>query len=196
MNILYWNIRGICNSETRTALKNLYSTHKPMLIFIAEPKIDFVNIPVWYWPTIGVTKYCINNRGSLLPNLWALWGNDVIAMVIFVFDQCIDLEISCYQSTVYIAAVYASTYYIGRRQLWADLTHLEGCFQGSWLFLGDFNAVLGAHEKRGRRPPPSLSCEDFLNWTNANILNHLPTLGSFFTWTNGRFGTENIALRL
>ena len=41
-----------------------------------------------------------------------------------------------------------------------------------------------------------MSCEDFLNWTNANILNHLPTLGSFFTWTNGRFGIENVALRL
>jgi hypothetical protein len=55
---------------------------------------------------------------------------------------------------------------------------------------------LGAHEKRGRLPPPSLSCEDFLNWTNANILTHLPTLGSFLTWTNGRFGTANVALRL
>ena len=91
-----------------------------------------------------------------MPNLWALWGNDVIATVIFVSDQCIALEISYYQSTVYIAAVYASTYYIGHRQLWADLTHLQGYFQGPWLFLGDFNAVLGAHEKRGRRPPPSL----------------------------------------
>jgi hypothetical protein len=83
MNILYWNIRGICNFETCTALKNFYLTHKPMLILIAEPKIDFVNIPAWYWPTIGVTKYCINNRGSPLPNLWALWGNDVSASYSF-----------------------------------------------------------------------------------------------------------------
>ena len=35
-----------------------------------------------------------------------------------------------------------------------------------------------------------------MNWTNANILNHLQTLGSFLTWTNGRFGTENAALCL
>jgi len=46
------------------------------------------------------------------------------------------------------------------------------------------------------RPPPPMSGEDFLNWTNANVLNHLPTLGSFYTWTNGRFGYENVALRL
>ena len=52
------------------------------------------------------------------------------------------------------------------------------------------------HEKRSRRPPPTLSCEDFLNWSNANILKHLPSWGSFFTWTNGRFGNENVALHL
>jgi len=196
MNLLYWNVRGISNFDTQIALKNLYMSHKPMIIFIAEPMVNFAQIPTWYWLTIGVSKYCINNRGPLLPNLWALLGNDLLATVIFVSDQCIALEISCYQSTVYIAAVYASTYYLHRRQLWDDLTHLQGCFLGLWLFIGDFNAILGAHEKRGRRPPPSLSCEDFLNWTNANILNHLSTLGSFFTWTNGRFGIENVALHL
>ncbi|XP_039690616.1 uncharacterized protein [Medicago truncatula] len=158
--------------------------------------VNFAQIPAWYWHSIGVSKYCINNRGPLFPNLWALWGNELIATVIFVSDQCIALEISCYQSSVYIAAIYASTYYVKRRQLWADLTYLQGCFQGPWLYMGDFNAILGAHEKRGRRPPPPLSCEDFLNWTNANILNHLPTLGTFYTWTNGRFGDENVALRL
>jgi hypothetical protein len=196
MNILFWNVRGISNSDTRLALKNLFLSHKPSLIFVAEQMVNFAQIPAWYWPYIGVSKYCINNRGPLLPNLWALWGNELITTVIFVSDQCIALEISCYQSSVYIAAIYASTYYVKRRQLWADLTHLQGCFQGPWLYMGDFNAILGAHEKRGRRPPPPLSCEDFLNWTNANILNHLPTLGSFYTWTNGRFGNENVALRL
>ncbi|XP_039686942.1 uncharacterized protein [Medicago truncatula] len=158
--------------------------------------VSFAQIPSWYWPSIGVTKYCINDRGTSIPNLWALWGNDVIASVIFVSNQCIALEISCFNSTVYLAAIYAHNYYVKRRELWADLTNLQGCFQGPWLFVGDFNCILGAHEKRGRRPPPPLSCEDFLNWTNANVLNHLPTLGSFFTWSNGRFGMENVALRL
>ena len=87
--------------------------------------------------------------------LWALWGSEVSANVVFVSDQCIALEISSHQSLVYVAAVYASTFYLKRRQLWADLTNLQGCFQGPWLFIGDFNAVLGAHEKRGRRAPSS-----------------------------------------
>lgn len=173
MNILYWNVRGIGNADTRLALKNFYLSHKPSLIFIAEPMINFHQVPAWYWPSIGVSKYCINNRGSALPNLWALRGNDLHATIIFVSDQCIALEISCFQCSVFIAAIYASNFYL--------VILMQGCFVGPWLFIGDFNAILGAHEKRGRRPPQNLSCEDYLNWSNANILNHLPTLGSFFT---------------
>lgn len=167
-----------------------------MLIFIAEPMINFAQVPSWFWPSIGVSKYCINNRGPLLPNIWALWGSDLLATIVYVSDQCIALELAGYQSPIYIDVVYANNYYVKRHQLWADLTHMQGCFQGPWIFIGDFNAVLGAHEKRGTRPPPILSCTYFLNWTNANILHHLPTLGVFFTWTNGRFGEENVTLRL
>ncbi|KEH15675.1 endonuclease/exonuclease/phosphatase family protein, partial [Medicago truncatula] len=158
--------------------------------------IAFESVPPWYWDSIGVSKYCVNGREILQPNLWALWGREVSAIVMFISDQCIALEISCHQSTVYVAAVYASTFYLKRRQLWAELTNLQGCFQGPWLFIGDFNAVLGAHEKRRRRPPPPLSCIDFMNWSNANLLHHLPTLGAFYTWSNGRLGSDNVALRL
>jgi len=84
MNFLYWNVRGISNSDTRIALKNLYLSHKPMLIFIAEPMINFALVHSWFWPSIGVSKYCVNNRGPLLPNIWALWGSDLLATVVCV----------------------------------------------------------------------------------------------------------------
>lgn len=196
MNVFYWNIRGIGNFDSKIALRNLCLSHKPFIIFIAEPMILFDHVTSWYWNSIGVSHFCLNVGGHLQPNLWALWSKDTLSSVLFVSDQCIALQVSCQQSHVYIAAVYASTFYLKRRQLWADLTNLQRRFQGPWLFLGDFNAVLGAHEKRGCRPPPPLSCLDFLNWSNANLLTHLNTLGAFYSWTNGRLGTANVALRL
>lgn len=51
-----------------------------------------------------------------------------------------------------------------------------------------FNAVLGAHEHRGKGSPCRISCEDFNSWTNGNRLIHIPTRGSDFTWSNGRIG--------
>lgn len=192
MNSFFWNVRGIGNVDTRITLRNLFLTHRPLLLFITEPIIDISQIPTWYWHSIGVLKFCVNDRGSLLPNLWALWGRDISPSIIFVFSQCIVMEILFQPVNVYVAGIYASTSYFSCHHL----TRLIGMYHSPWLFVGDFNAVLGEHEKRGRRPPPSLSCSDFLQWSNANLLSHLPSFGSFFTWSNGRLGLENVALRL
>jgi hypothetical protein len=96
------------------------------------------------------------------------------------------LQIQSLNAVVYVAAIYANNSYLARRRLWADLTRLHYQFIGLWLFLGDFNAVLGAHEKRGKRMPPKNSCDDFLLWTSANQLSHLNTIGVHFTWAKDR----------
>jgi hypothetical protein len=96
------------------------------------------------------------------------------------------LQIQSLNAVVYVAAIYANNSYLARRRLWADLTRLHSQFIGPWLFLGDFNAVLGAHEKRGKRLPPKNSCDDFLLWTSANQLSHLNTIGVHFTWAKDR----------
>jgi hypothetical protein len=106
------------------------------------------------------------------------------------------LEFTVNLNKFYVAAVYASTAYLQRRYLWYDLSHLQNLYVSPWIFVGDFNAVLGAHEKRGRRPPPRISCEDFLSWSNAHSLSHLPTTDVQLSWNNGRLGGDFVALRL
>lgn len=90
----------------------------------------------------------------------------------------------------FYAAIYARTSYLARRNLWVDLNRLQTKHSGPWIFVGDFNAALGAHEKCTRRLPSKISCEDCLLWTNANKLLHLrttTTTGVRFTWDNSRF---------
>lgn len=62
--------------------------------------------------------------------------------------------------------------------------------------MGDFNAILGAHEQRGSRIPSRIACEDFKNWTDAGSLNHIVTRGAEFTWSNGRKGSAHTERRL
>jgi exonuclease III len=45
MKILYWNVRGLANSPTRLALKNLLIAHKPDIVVISEPWMDFDLFP-------------------------------------------------------------------------------------------------------------------------------------------------------
>ena len=117
-------------------------------------------------------------------------------MVRYDSSQCLVLEYVCNDRKIYIAGIYASTNYLLRRQLWAELTGLQNFYVAPWIFVGDFNAILGAHERRGRRLPSSISCNDFHGWTNVNLLLHLDTVAVHFTWYNGRLSSDTVAQRL
>jgi len=80
--------------------------------------------------------------------------------------------------------------------LWTNLKNLLAIFHGPWLFIGDFNSILGAHEKIGRRKPITIACDDFLLWSNANDSTHLQTKGDKYTWNNQRSDSAFIVQRL
>lgn len=67
---------------------------------------------------------------------------------------------------------------------------------GPWIAIGDFNVVLGSHEKKGRGLPSKMSCDDFNDWTNNNLLTNILTKGVQFAWSNGRIGSKFIEKRL
>ncbi|XP_058741658.1 uncharacterized protein LOC131614046 [Vicia villosa] len=66
------------------------------------------------------------------------------------------------------------------------LNVLQCSFNLPWFFFGDFNAIIGAHEHRGRLCPTQVPMKDFNLWTNSNDLIHIPTIGARYTWSNKR----------
>lgn len=95
-----------------------------------------------------------------------------------------------------MASVYASTSYLKRRELWTNLSSLKHFSDKPWVFIEDYNTILGAHEHRGSSNPFRTPIEDFQNWTDSNDSVHLPTRGAEFTWYNGRRGVQLIERRL
>lgn len=83
-----------------------------------------------------------------------------------------------------VSAVYASTSYIERKKLWLELATLQQSHLGPWCFIGDFNAILGAHDKRRGRLPLAAACEEFQAWSDSCNLTHVLTYGASFTWSN------------
>ncbi|KAL6174628.1 hypothetical protein ACLB2K_051274 [Fragaria x ananassa] len=65
-----------------------------------------------------------------------------------------------------------------------------------WMAIGDFNSVLGAHEKSGGPPPSRISCLEFQNMSDACDFVHLDTAGARFSWTNGCRTRVHVELRL
>jgi ribonuclease HI len=196
MKILYWNARGIGNLDTRLVLKNLCLQHRPHILFISEPKISFAQFPGDFLRPLNLKRFALNFRRQGIPNLWGFCDIDIDPTIIQLSEQHVALSLSFDHRTCYIAAVYANTSHVVRRQLWAELSLLFSNFVGPWSVIGDYNAVLGAHEKYGRCPPNKTSCDEFTNWTNHNQLIHLDTIGNQLTWSNARGGSAYAALRL
>lgn len=66
----------------------------------------------------------------------------------------------------------------------------------AWDFIGDFNCIMGSHEKLGGRPPVQIACQEFVAFTSSANLIHMQTQGAQYTWSNERGGNRHTEVRL
>ncbi|XP_026433620.1 uncharacterized protein LOC113331050 [Papaver somniferum] len=161
-----------------------------VFVFIAEPWVVFDSIPNNFWSSLDLKLVVTNDRGNQLSNLWCLCARNINVTVVSNSMQLIACEATMGDISYFVAGIYASTSYLTRRDLWIELSNLMDNLQGSWCLIGDFSAVLGAHEKSSGPPPIKASCDDFLAFADTNDLHHLDTRGAPFTWTNGHKGKQ------
>lgn len=64
------------------------------------------------------------------------------------------------------------------------------------MIIGDFNAIVGSHEKRGGPPPPNISCDEFVAFIDSCDFIHMDIVGAKFKWTNKRKGRSRADIRL
>lgn len=196
MKMLYWNIRGIANAPSRLALKRLILKHKPDFVFVAEPWMDYSNFPLTWFHRLGFKIFSCNSRENLLPNLWCFCTFNYNPIVVNKDEQQVSFSFILEENTFYVSAVYASTSYWKRKELWQKLTSLQTQFDAPWAFIGDFNVILGSHEHKGAFQPARAPMNDFQSWSDLHSLLHLPTRGVEFTWDNRRFGRRHTKKRL
>ena len=183
MIILSWNIRGIGNSNTQNTLKNICFSHHPDIICLYEPMVQVDKIPPQFWYSIGMQLFATNDKNGSTPTIWILHSiNSPSLTLISSSTQHITFTFPSTKGLLLCSVVYASNNYINRRNLWVDLATISANHPLPWSIFGDFNCVLGAHEKRGGCLPNARSCEDFQTWTDSCSLIHLNTIGPLFTW--------------
>lgn len=184
MKCVFWNIPGLANAPSRLALKRILISHKPDFVFMAELKIDFDNFPNNWFSRYGLKIFSTNILDK--PTLWCLCKEEYNPSIMFAYDQFVAFQISLDNKVLAIAVVYASTNLYKRRDLWSELSNLFTIHPLPWAFSRDFNAIMGAHEHRGKVSLAKRPMQDFQNWSNNNSLIHFPTAGAMFTWSNKR----------
>ncbi|KAL6212117.1 hypothetical protein ACLB2K_017338 [Fragaria x ananassa] len=118
-----------------------------------------------------------------------------IPTVIGSSPQQITIQFSIDGTLTQFSFVYAATTMRLRKTLWSELLNLRQSITVLWMVIGDFNAVLGAHESSGGGTPNRSSCEDFRSVTELCNFQHLDTSSAFFTWSRG-LGPRRIERRL
>lgn len=196
MKILYWNIRGIANLDSKLELSNICRSHKPDFLCISEPMVQFDVISAIFWSSLNMQLVAVNNKPNM-PSIWLFCSKDISPpCIISSTVQQITLSFSMDHCNCAISFVYASTSYIKRRDLWKEIRDINSSISDAWMLIGDFNAVLGAHEKNGGCPPPRIYCSEFQDMSDNCNLIHLNTIGSYYTWSNGWRSRGRIELRL
>ncbi|XP_057790987.1 uncharacterized protein LOC131008105 [Salvia miltiorrhiza] len=91
------------------------------------------------------------------------------------------------------AIVHGASTHIDRRHLWIDLLdHI----QGPTVFMGDFNAVKGAHVRSSACLPSVTSCQEFCNFIEATSFIEPPAVGLRFTWSGRRFMPTHVESKI
>ncbi|KAL8546688.1 hypothetical protein ACS0TY_006424 [Phlomoides rotata] len=98
-------------------------------------------------------------------------------------DQCILLETIAHSHTWCFGFVHARSTHIPRRDLWVDITvHVNR----SLCVMGDFNVVLGAHERSRGARNPARPTQEFMAFMDEAQLHDMDTSGPQFTWVTRR----------
>ncbi|GAA0166754.1 hypothetical protein LIER_21839 [Lithospermum erythrorhizon] len=117
-----------------------------------------------------------------------LWdGSRVNCDVLEVDSQHIHLRVICKvtQVSFIVTFVYPVYCIVERRKLWDHLTLVGSSLTLPWIVAGDFNCYSSYNDKVGRGALRPYDIKDLLDFRMALGLEDAPSMGSFFTWTNG-----------
>jgi len=130
-----------------------------------------------------------------------MWNEEVETRVISSNNNFIDVE--CYDPTrgseMRITFLYAPTNYGERLILWHQLREIQAQNTLPWIYMGDFNEILYAWEKVGKRAADYYRMAVFQDLLNDYSLMDIDSKGCAYTWANNREREElvkkNIRLR-
>ncbi|XP_020251079.1 uncharacterized protein LOC109828510, partial [Asparagus officinalis] len=133
-------------------------------------------------------KWLSNVRNSSKARILILWDPRILdTQIVNISDQQITCAVKSFDGRLdcVISSVYGFNQMEGRKELWADLIHIQKSIGNvPWLICGDFNAMTDKDDKLGGVVLSDSDTRDFSNCIADCHLNHMKTLGCFYTWNN------------
>uniref|UniRef100_A0A803Q9W0 Reverse transcriptase n=1 Tax=Cannabis sativa TaxID=3483 RepID=A0A803Q9W0_CANSA len=186
MNSLFWNVQGLGNPWTTTALANIVKDHQPGIVFLSETRSKSN-----YLETIRIRLgfegcFCVDAKGKS-GGLALLWKEPFTVHLNSFNDFHIDAWINKEEDLAWrFTGFYGDPDPSQRKHSWQLLKRIARNHNGPWLCGGDFNEIRGIHEKLGGGGKPGYLMKNFNHAIDTCALREIDYEGSQFTWCNGR----------
>ncbi|KAI9201019.1 hypothetical protein LWI28_016717 [Acer negundo] len=175
INVLFWNYRGIRGEPMRRVLRELCRLHKPALVCIVEPMVDFSSISSGFLSSLGLRLVGMNDRGGLILTIWVFTcASFPEAQTVHCHDQHLTVSLSIGSRVHCYTFVYASTSIVVRRSLWQSLRDMGILIR--WLRDGDRNTSFfhaSIKRKQYRNTISALSINGVLSEDRPTIRDHI-----------------------
>jgi len=193
MKIISWNCQGLGNPLTFQELRALVALERPDLVFLMETKNKEVMVENVVKRLKYANKLVINPEGRA-GGLVLMWNDEVEIQVLSCNTNLIDVD--CYDLNrgrrMHITFIYAPTNYGERLSTWQQLREIQVQNTLPWVCLGDFNEILYAWEKAGKRAANYYRMAAFRDLLNDCYLMDIESKGCAYTWANNREGEEMV----
>lgn len=115
--------------------------------------------------------------------------------VLYYDNRMIDISATIEGHEVFLTFVYGDPVVECREYVWERLTRMSTTRSGAWYMCGDFNEIVGNHEKKGGRKRPENSFIPFrLMLANCGMI-EFPFRGNKMSWVGYR-STGKVQCRL
>ncbi|XP_058750195.1 uncharacterized protein LOC131623214 [Vicia villosa] len=185
--IVSWNIRGLNKVAKQKEISSRLFKLQPNIAILLETRVKKEKAEKWRQKIGGNWQVCDNYRNHANGRIWILWqGSKVNIQTVSMTDQMIHCGLYGRDGKFvqWLTAMYAANQLERRKELWKDIERLGSNQQGPWIMLGDFNNVLGFHERIGRNEVKEAEFSDLREMMVATGLFEVDCIDDKFTWYN------------
>jgi len=148
-----WNIRGLGNHKTVEMLISLLKLHKPLLVFLVEPMVSYIDVFEVLFKSVNMHLVATSPIVNKVAKLWCLSVPNLVRNF-FVNEKFISVTCHLHDKCFSFAGVYGANIYVARQFLWRDLSS----FIGPWCIMEEFNVMLLVDDCKRVVAPNQVPC--------------------------------------
>lgn len=197
MILLCWNCHGLGNRRAIRSLAELVRTKDPKVLFLSETKLGRVAAER-LCVRLGYANCLVVDRVGLGGGLMLLWSSEISVQILSYSQGHIDNKIFdvVYKYWWRFTGFYGNPDANNRRHSWDLMVRLHSLYNLPWLCGGDFNEIVGLHEKMGGLERSESQMRAFKYTIDSCGLKDLGFRGYTFTWNNNQLDHHTIQGRL